>query len=579
MTTDTTSIVVEAGVKVPMRDGTLLDAMIWRPSAPGRYPVLVERVGYDLEPRAGANGELYARHGYVVVAQNVRGVYASEGDYSLCRDDGWGERQDGYDTIEWAVSQPWSTGRVGMIDGSYSGVTQYLVAPTRPPHLTALYVREGTGDLNREFLFQGGAHSLEMARRWALGSMIAPQLGRRGGTLSDPATRDRVEQALGDLERGLSDLPLKSWPPIEGVGGWYREMLDHLEDPAYWSTLSLARVVSEVDTPILHLGGWYDVFVNGTLRAFTGIRTHGKSAECRAGQRLIVGPWIHGPANVRERQIGEVDFGPEAVFDLDASRLRWYDSWLKGVENGVMDGPPVRLFLMGTNRWIGLEDWPPPGVTCRPLHLASGGEDGRGRLTFEAPPADDAPDSYEYSPDDPVPSLVHGLNTPPTEYRPVEDRLLTYTTAPLEQDLHVVGPIRAVLYAASTAPDTDWVVRLCDVWPDGRSLSVCDGILRARYRESLDRPTLMQPGEVYRFEVELNATAQTFRAGHRLRVHVTSSDFPRYDRNLNTGGLFGEETGGQVATNTVFHDAAWPSHLLLPVMSAGEVEAGLGRLP
>jgi len=206
---------------------------------------------------------------------------------------------------------------------------------------------------------------------------------------------------------------------------------------------------------------------------------------------------------------------------------------------------------------------------------AGGAEPGRGRLTFERPADDDSSDRFVYDPDDPVPSQVSGQQTGPTDYRPIEDRVLTYTSDVLRDDLHVVGPIAAVLYAASSAPDTDWVVRLCDVWPDGRSLSVCDGILRARFRESFGRPVLMEAGEVYRFEVDLRATAQTFQAGHRLRVHVTSSDFPRYDRNLNTGGPFGEETRGQAARNAVFHDAARPSHLLLPVMSAGDVEAAL----
>jgi putative CocE/NonD family hydrolase len=237
---------------------------------------------------------------------------------------------------------------------------------------------------------------------------------------------------------------------------------------------------------------------------------------------------------------------------------------------------------MGANRWLALPDWPPLNAAGTPIYLRESWEPtlaslNKGGLMFDLPAAAERPDGFTYDPDDPVPSLTGcGLiDWGPTDFRGVEDRLLTYTSAPLERDLHVVGHVKAVLYAASSAPDTDWVVRVCDVWPDGRSISVCDGILRARYRDSFAHPALMEPGRVYRFEVDLRATAQSFLAGHRLRVHVTSSDFPRYDRNLNTGGPIGEKTTSRVAMNTVFHDALHPSHLLLPVLPEAAVEAAL----
>jgi putative CocE/NonD family hydrolase len=559
-------IVEEAGIKIPMRDGTLLDAMVWRPAAPGQYPVLVERVAYELAGRARANGEYYARNGYAVVAQSVRGCFASEGQFTLMHDDGWGERQDGYDTIEWAGSQPWSSGRVGMFDGSYSGSTQYMVAPANPPHLTALFVRQSTGNFYHDWVYRGGAFMYGFSRRWTAGSLLAPQLGRRAGLLSDESTRQRIEQALADEEQALWSLPHASWPPIEGLADWYWGLLDHPEDGPYWHPVTMSRQVQHVDVPILHLGSWFDVFLGGTLRAYIDVRAYGATSAAREAQRLIVGPWVHGPANLSRQVTGELDFGTEAVFDLHGWRLRWYDHWLKGVENGVMDGPPVRVFLMGTNRWLGLAEWPLVGVEYRPLHLAGRAASGEGRLTFDEPPADDAPDTYAYDPTEPVPSTVTGLATGPVDQRPIEDRVLVYTSEPLTEDLHVVGPVAAVLHATSSAPDTDWVVRLCDVWPDGRSMTVCDGILRARYRESYERPMLLEPGGVYRFEVDLRATAQTFQAGHRLRVHVTSSDFPRYDRNLNTGGPVAREAVGQVASNTIYHDSLRPSHLLLPLL-------------
>lgn len=572
-------IVVERGVKVPMRDGILLDAMIWRPAAPGRYPVLIERVAYELEWRSRENGEFYARHGYVVIAQSVRGVFDSEGAFDPSRDDGWGDNQDGYDTIEWAAHQPWASGKVGMFGGSNSGATQAAVAPTRPPHLTALCIRQGTGDVHRDILFRGGALSHAGIRGFVVHSILVPQLGRRPGMLSEASTRLRVEQATEDFARSLWDLPLASWPPVEGLADWYWEILRHPDDGPHWWRWSVSRVYDQIDVPILHITSWYDSHQSGVLRMFGGVRAQGRSTRCREAQRLIVGPWMHGEPYLAQRQFGEIDFGPEAPIDLHGWRLRWYDYWLKGVETGILDGPSVRLFLMGTNRWLGCSAWPPTDVTYRPLYLASGDQPGQGSLTFEAPPADDPPDTFTYDPAEPVPSIVSSFEFRPIDCRSIEDQVLTYTSAPLEEDLHVVGPITAVLHAASSARDTDWVVRLCDVWPDGRSILVTDGILRARYRESFQRQVLMEPGQVYRFEVDPRATAQTFRAGHRLRVHVTSSDFPRFDRNLNTGGPFGEETEFQVATNTVFHDALRPSHLLLPIMSGEAVERALTPPP
>jgi putative CocE/NonD family hydrolase len=263
--------------------------------------------------------------------------------------------------------------------------------------------------------------------------------------------------------------------------------------------------------------------------------------------------------------------GPAAVLDFQRERLRWYDYWLKGIQNGVMDGPAARVFLMGANRWLDLDAWPPAGVTYQPFYLREGSGGAaeslnHGRLTAEAPAGAERPDSFTYDPEDPIPSLFSGLELGPRDFRALEGRMLTFTSDVLARDLTIVGPVRAALHCQSSAPDTDWVARLCDVWPDGRSMSVCDGIQRARYRHSLERAELTTPGQGYMVSVDMQATGQVFAAGHRLRVEVTSSDFPMYDRNLNTGGPFGEEAAGQVAVNTLFHDAARPSHIVLPVM-------------
>jgi putative CocE/NonD family hydrolase len=560
---------IERSVPVPMRDGIVLRADVYRPAATGRFPVLVERVGYELGARVSAYGPYYAQRGYAVVGQNVRGAYASEGELVPFRDDGSGAHQDGYDTVEWAAAQPWSNGNVGMLDGSYSGFTQYLVAPTRPPHLRALSPREGGGDLYRDWVFRAGANQLYFTRSWTLQTCLG-WLSHPAAAAQNPDGRERLERALAEgLDPLLAHLPLNECAPLTGlpIAHWYFEHLSHPDDDAYWQALRMTTQFPEVDVPMLHIAGWFDFFLGGTLRAFQGLQVHARSEAARRAQRLVIGPWVHGPAAAGQRQAGEVDFGSDAIFDLHAHRLRWYDYWLKGVANGAMDGPPVRAFLMGANRWLELDSWPPPAVTYRPLFLHHGVGAGGGSLSFDGPDADEAPDSFTYDPREPVPSLIVYPQLGPKDHRPIEDRVLTYTSDVLDTDLVVAGPVTANLHASSSAPDTDWIVRLCDVWPDGRSMSVCDGVLRARYRESLTQPTLLTPGEVYEFQVDLWSTAQVFKAGHRLRVHVTSSDFPRYDRNLNTGGSFGMESHSAIAVNTVFYDTVRPSHLTLPILA------------
>lgn len=575
MTTDTREesgeIVIERNVPIPMRDGTVLRANVYHPAAEGRHPVIVERVAYELERRCRANGEFYARHGYVFVGQNVRGRYASEGRFDPGRDDAWGANRDGYDTIEWCAAQAWSSGNVGMMDGSYSGMTQYLVLPTRPPHLKAVYVREGLADGYRDFGWIGGARYLFWAR-WAMRETLAQLRHQSADSDRDPVVA-RLQKAYDEMATWQSHLPLASFPPLEGLADWYFEWLAHPEDGPYWRPLRLSTKYSEVSTPVLHQSGWFDVFLESSLSSFNGIRRYGKTREAREGQRLVVGPWVHAPENVGLRQVGELDFGPEAEFDIHADRLRWYDHWLKGIDNGVMSQAPVRIFLMGANHWLDFDSWPPREAVQTPLYFRSGpGAEERslnnGGLSLTAPDEPEPGDSFEFDPDRPTPSLHAGYDFGPKDHRSIEAGILTYTTEPLEQDLTVTGPVRAVLFAMSSAKDTDWVVRLCDVWPDGRAMSVCDGILRARYRDSPESPELMRPSTVYRFEISMKATAQVFAAGHRIRVQVASSEFPRYDRNLNTGESIGLGVRREIAINTVFHDRSRPSHISLSLMPA-----------
>lgn len=563
---------VDQDVPVPMRDGTVLRADVYRPQADRKFPVIVERTqlgrGEGGSHQCPATGRFLAPRGYAYVAQDVRGAYGSEGQFYYGRNDAWDLNRDGFDSIEWAAEQPWSNGNVGMSGTCGTGMTEYHVAPTRPSHLKTLFVM--IGGAHRNYFYRSNVYRLSMQRGMAFWMQLM-QLQHETAPPGMEAIRARLKKAFEDpeeMESWFRHLPLKSFPPAESMGKWFFEALDYPEEGPYWWATDVSCKFDEIEVPIFHVGGWFDFALDVTLRYFSGIQRKGRSEHCRKVQRLIVGPWGH--LNVGGRQGGVLDFGPQASLDFDSLRLKWYDYWLKGIHNDVLDGPPVRLFLMGDNRWIEMETWPPEDVRYEPLYFREGDGEGsvslnNGRLSFEQPRGAERPDNYTYDPKDPIPSLASDIDSFPMDYRSLENRMLTYTSGPLEQPLTVVGPVKAVLFGLTSALDTDWVVRLCDVWPDGRSVSVCDGVLRARYRNSSEHEELVAPNQIYRFEVDMWATAQTFLPGHCIRAQVTSSDFPRYDRNLNTGGPFGEEVCGRVALNTIFHDAMRPSHVVMPV--------------
>ncbi len=551
----------------PMRDGTALRADLYLPEGDGPWPVLVERTPYGKEnspeKQAGAP-EFFAAHGYAVVIQDVRGRFASEGRFVPFHDDGWGPNRDGYDTVEWIAAQPWSNGQVGTIGGSYAGATQYRLAPTRPPHLRAMYVRESSADYWAEWVYHGGAFELAFMLEWTV-KWTYNNLRRLARSEEEYRTRKGVlERALAELPSWQRQLPLAPNPLVAGLDDWYNDYLAHPDDGPYWWQWSIATQHAKIEAPMVHLGGWFDIFLAGTLKNFTGIRAEARTPEARAAQRLVVGPWVHGPLNMGTSVQGEVDFGPDAVRSYNELRLPWFDFWLKGARNGVLDEPPVRFFVMGENRWRTADAYPVPEMRETSWYLRAGGV-----LSRAWPTEAEAPDAYVYDPADPVPTRGGAtLNLPGGAFdqRPIEDRCLTYTSAPLERPLTIIGPVTCLLYAMSSAPDTDWVVRLTDVHPDGFSRLLCDGILRARYRASGSQPSLLTPHKVYTFPVDLWATANTFLPGHRIRVAVTSSSFPRFDRNLNTGGPFGQEAAGLPGFNTVFHDPVRPSHIVLPVV-------------
>src|SRR5439155_1643221 len=372
---------------------------------------------------------------------------------------------------------------------------QYRLAPTRPPHLRAMYVRESSADYWAEWVYHGGAFELgfmlEWTVRWTYNNLT--RLARSEAEYR--ARKGILERALQELPSWQRRLPLRPNPLVEGLDDWYNDFLAHPADGPYWQQWSIASQHQEIDTPIVHLGGWFDIFLAGTLKNYVGIRARARSAEARAGQRLVVGPWVHGPLNMAKRVAGEVDFGEEAVRDYNAIRLPWFDHWLKGVANRILEEPPVQLFVMGENRWRFADVYPLRRTRDVPWFLHAGGG-----LDRTAPAGAEPADGYVYDPDDPVPT-VGGctLNLPGGAFdqRPIEGRCLVYTSAPVERPLTIIGPVTAVLHAMSSAPDTDWVVRLTDVHPDGTSRLLADGILRARYRESGTAPTLLTPDRVY----------------------------------------------------------------------------------
>jgi putative CocE/NonD family hydrolase len=551
---------------VTMRDGTTLYADVHLPAGNGPFPALLERTPYSKdnspEVQVGAPA-FFTAQGYAVVIQDVRGRFKSEGDFVPFRDDGWGANQDGLDTVEWMASQPWCNGRVGTIGGSYAGATQYLLAPTRPPHLRAMAVRQAAADFHAEWVYHGGAFELAFLLGWTLEWAIKNLAHDESGPEYD-RRKALLEQAVAEIETWQQRWPLAPNPLLPGLADWYHDWLAHPDDGPFWWQWNIERQHAEIEAPMLHLGGWFDIFQNGTLKNFMGLRANARTPAARRAQHLIMGPWIHGPWNMPKPVQGEVDFGPAAAREYNAMRQPWFDYWLKGQANGVLDGPAVQLFVMGENKWRAADAYPWPGARDTDWYLHAGG-----RLDAVAPAEPEPPDSYRYDPADPVPTRGGNLLYLPGgafDQRPIEDRCLIYTSEPLARALTIIGGVRCRLWAASSARDTDWVVRLTDVHPDGFSRLLCDGILRARYRNSAAQPELLNPREVYEFEIDLWATANTFLAGHRIRVAVTSSSFPRFDRNLNTGGVNAAERAPRVADNTLFHDPTHPTRIILPVV-------------
>jgi putative CocE/NonD family hydrolase len=572
-----------------MRDGVELAADFYYPQAPGPFPTLLERTPYNREESVlhrTKSPEFFASRGYLLVIQDVRGRYGSEGVWYPFVADGWGLLRDGFDTVEWLAKHPLCNGRIGTVGGSFAGMTQMLLAPTRPPHLVASFVRESASNLAEQWVYRGGAFELGFNLEWSLRHAL-PALAKQTGV---------IKAALDRKQSLYREDPLLAHPAMANPHAWLRDCLSHPDQDAFYEPFNIESQHGEINTPMLHMGGWFDIFLDGTIANFTGLRSGARSAKTRLAQRLLIGPWMHGPTlgdPSFDRHVGEIDFGPDAVFDLNRDMLDWFDYWLRNSERTARtnNGPVVRYFLMGANRWCTANDWPPHQAKQLRLYFARGSVStpkslNNGRLINGKAQSKMGADSYRYDPNDPVPSIggntLHSPALPPGQPGPqvadfmatagprdqstIEARCLTYTTDELPDDLAVVGPVRVILYVSSSAPDTDFVAKLCDVFPDGRSIQVCDGIQRARYRLSRQRPRMLTPGDVSKLEVDLWSTAWVFQARHRLRVLVTSSCFPHFDRNPNTGLTLANSTETRIATNRIHIDARHPSHILLSIL-------------
>jgi hypothetical protein len=539
--------------RVPMRDGVRLSADVFRPDAPGKFPVVLVRTPYDnASPAYARQGLFWASRGYVFVIQDVRGRGESEGEfYPLVH-----EAEDGYDTQSWCGTAPWSSGKVGTTGGSYLGWTQVYSAALRNPYLAAMISIATPPDPTRNFPIQHGAFS-PTAVSWL--AYIS------GKTLQDTSHID--------LMAAYRRLPLHEIDEAFGrrIRAW-RDWFDHPTLDDYWKKQSYQERLLESMAPILHVSGWYDDVLVGTTENYRNLTTRAAHEEARRKQWLLIGPWGHRVNTTRK--LGDIDFGPEALIDFDSVQLRWFDRWLKDEKNGVESDPRVRIFVMGENRWRNENEWPLARTRTVEYFLHSGGRAnslfGDGRLDTEISEAE-PPDTFRYDPEDPVPFITEPNFSQvggPDDYRPVErrDDVLVYSTEPLSEPMEVCGPLKVQLYAASSARDTDWTAKILDVHPDGFAQRLNDGIVRARYRNSMAKEIILEPGRVESYDIDAWSTCVLLGEGHRLRLEISSSAFPKFDRNLNTGGPVGKETKGIVAEQRVFHDHERPSRLLIPVV-------------
>lgn len=547
-------------VSVPMRDGVTLSADVYLPRAEGQYPAIIHRTPYDnTSPVFVRQAHYFAEQGYAFVYQDVRGRCDSGGEFDPFRN----EDKDGYDTVEWIARQPWCTGKIGMLGGSYAGTVQWMAAREQPPHLTALVSTAAAGRWMHEVPYFNGKFAPYWI--WWLNLTSARTLQDRVWEAGVPSPIDFPavfrHRPLQDMDRliGRTDTAWRKW-------------LEHNTFDDYWKHLSLDGFFDKIDLPVLHITGWFDGDQLGEMYYYDNMLKRSPAAD---KQWLLIGPWDHAGTRVPKQELNGIDYGEQALVDINAVHLRFFDRWLKGERNGQENDSRVKVFIMGRNQWHEAEQWPLPGTQMTEFYLHSGGSanslNGNGTLSRSAP-GDEPADTYTYDPDHPTPSSqdvgeAHGLEKP-NDNRFIERReeVLVFTSEPLQDEMVIAGKSFITLYAATDCVDTDFMAILSVVQPDGHSYPLATTAMRATYRASLERRTPVTPGAVHQYRIEFMELCQAFQPGQRIRVSVMSSLYPRYDLNPNTGARVGDDAEGRIAHQTLYHNAEYPSHLLLPVV-------------
>ncbi len=542
-------------VGVPMRDGVSLATSVYQPLREGMYPVALVRTAYN---RLGLFDRFFPEHGMILVVQDVRGRYDSEGEYYPFTH----EAADGRDTLEWIHSQPWCDGKVGMFGDSYLAATQFAAAMDSAEMLHVLNPGFMAGDCWKRAYYCDGAFSLALTWSWLCFECSSQ-------------TSDAPWMPYFDVESVLRTLPITDLDLASGISEVpsYRDYVSRSEYDEEWEALNIRKRADRFTMPVFLIGGWYDNYAAETFRNFISIRENAPTPLIRDSHRMLIGPWSHGISGTSI--LGELDFGAVATSENDATN-RWLDCMLHGGDASDFHQAPIRIFVMGANVWRDLYEWPPKETRYVNYYLHF-----EGSLTTDAPGKEPV-DTYTYDPADPAPTrggnhsigpynpgLYELVQPGPMDQRSVEQRddILVYTSDPLDRDIEVTGSVLTKLFAATSACDTDFVARLTDVYPDGRSICITEGVIRARWRESVwDAPKLIEPNAVYEYAIDLQVTSNVFRKGHRIRLAITSSNFPLWDRNLNTGGNPATETEMVIAKQKICHDADHPSHIILPII-------------
>ncbi|NVN11717.1 CocE/NonD family hydrolase [Nguyenibacter vanlangensis] len=603
----------QADVPAKMRDGTILRADIYRPDSTAPVPVILMRTQYgkdaaQVQPSRFQTPDWFASHCYLVVVQDIRGQGKSGGTFYEYRYD----RDDGYDTVEWAARLPGADGKVGMYGSSYVGATQWLAATASPPSLKTIVPSNTGSDYYDGWTYEDGAFRLAFIAPWMMETIASSAAANRGDTaLAAELRADGMNPAAW-----LRDTPYLSFPPLRPgdpkVAPYFYDAIRHPSRDGYWKAFEIRSRYPNVQVPVLAFDGWYDSFLTGALENFNGMRTQGGTPAARRNQRIILGPWEHlgwgrpdSLVSPRLKAIGPVSDSP-----VNELMLAWFDHFLKGKDDGVQTGPRIDYFTMGENRWHVADRWPVAGTTYQTWYLGSARDAssvmGDGALTTtppgSTPPSPAAPphgtidparltapsDHFVYDPANPVPSIgghsCCAWNSGPQgqfDQSAIEQRpdILVYTSNVLTAPLNVTGPITVILYATTTARDTDFTAKLVDVHPDGSAINLNNGIVVARYRASLTDPTPITPNQIYEYRIKVWPTSNLFLPGHRIRLEISSSDFPQFAPNPNTGAPFGHSAAIVKATQTIWHDAAHRSALILPVLPPQAAGSGVDHPP